>query len=122
MTEIERDIVERLKSGEPCLEANGRPCRSMDAQSGCACAEAAAEITRLRNELHLANEWAANVYAGRDEDCAEITSIRTALAASEAKLVKARTVVEQMASFYTCGGGQLDFERAANILKEITDT
>lgn len=47
----ERDIAERLLTGEPCLEANGRPCRSMDAQSGCACAEAAAEINRLRTAL-----------------------------------------------------------------------
>jgi septal ring factor EnvC (AmiA/AmiB activator) len=31
-----------------------------------------AEIQRLRNELHLASTWAAKVYAGREEDAAEI--------------------------------------------------
>jgi hypothetical protein len=41
------DIVQRLRSGEVCIN---NPCRMMDARSGCACAEAADEIERLRAE------------------------------------------------------------------------
>lgn len=47
------DLVARLRAGEPCLEANGRPCRVMDAKSGCLCAETAAEIERLRDEINI---------------------------------------------------------------------
>lgn len=41
------DIVERLRGAETCRES-GRPCRAMDARSGCCCAAAADEIERLR--------------------------------------------------------------------------
>ena len=62
-------------------------------------------------------EWQNDMQAGIDE----IYRLRTALAASEARVEKARVVVEQMARFYTHGGGPLDFESAAATLKEITD-
>lgn len=46
------DIVERLRCGEPCLEASGiNECRVKDAASGCLCAMAADEIERLRAAL-----------------------------------------------------------------------
>ncbi len=35
------------------------------------------EIKRLRNELHLASEWAAKVYAGQAEDAAKITRLHS---------------------------------------------
>jgi hypothetical protein len=38
-----------------------------------------AENERLRNELHIAEQWSARVYAGRDQDIAEITRLRAAL-------------------------------------------
>lgn len=34
------------------------------------------EITRLRNELHIAQEWSSQVIAGREQDIAEITALR----------------------------------------------
>ena len=43
------DIVERLRAGGPCPD----PCRVQEAKSGCTCAEAADEITRLRAALDL---------------------------------------------------------------------
>ena len=43
------DIVERLQSGDETCGVN--KCRVMEAKSGCLCAEAAAEITRLRAAL-----------------------------------------------------------------------
>lgn len=46
------DIVKSLRKGVPCIEAAGcevsGPCKIMNAHSGCACAEAADEIERLR--------------------------------------------------------------------------
>lgn len=45
------DIVERLNRGEGCLEEGGKTCISMDAESGCLCAIAADEITRLTAEV-----------------------------------------------------------------------
>ena len=33
-------------------------------------------LIRLRNELHIAQEWSARVIAGRDQDTAEITALR----------------------------------------------
>ncbi len=45
------DIVERLNRGEGCLEEGGKTCISMDAESGCLCAIAADEITRLRADI-----------------------------------------------------------------------
>jgi hypothetical protein len=45
------DIVERLNRGEGCLEEGGKTCISMDAVSGCLCAIAADEITRLTAEM-----------------------------------------------------------------------
>jgi hypothetical protein len=45
------DIVEKLHRGEGCLEEGGKTCISMDAESGCLCAIAADEITRLRAEV-----------------------------------------------------------------------
>jgi hypothetical protein len=44
------DIVERLNRGEGCLEEGGQTCISMNAVSGCLCAIAADEITRLTAE------------------------------------------------------------------------
>ncbi len=35
-----------------------------------------AEITRPRNELHIAQEWSARVIAGHEEDIREITALR----------------------------------------------
>jgi len=46
------DLVTRLRAGYPCKEAAADGCcKVMDARSGCLCAEAAAEITRLRAEV-----------------------------------------------------------------------
>jgi hypothetical protein len=50
------DIVERLNRGEGCLEEGGKTCISMDAESGCLCAIAADEITRLRAEVERMRE------------------------------------------------------------------
>lgn len=73
------DIVERLRKGGPCIEAagcdGGGPCKVMNASSGCACAEAADEITRLRNELHIAEAWSARVIAGTQQDVIEIARL-----------------------------------------------
>lgn len=38
-----------------------------------------AEVERLRNELHIAERWSAQVYQGRHEDEEEITKLRAAL-------------------------------------------
>lgn len=38
--------------------------------------QAANEIERLRNELHIAQEWSARVIAGHEQDIAEITALR----------------------------------------------
>ena len=45
------DLVERLRRGEPCREGCGAPCRTMDAASGCICAEAADRIEQLEAAL-----------------------------------------------------------------------
>lgn len=45
------DLVERLRRGEPCREGCGAPCRTMDAASGCICAEAADRIEQLEATL-----------------------------------------------------------------------
>ena len=49
------DIVERLRAGFQCAESGNR-CRTMDAQSGCVCAEAADEIQRLRAALRTVDD------------------------------------------------------------------
>lgn len=41
--------------------------------------EAAAEIERLTNELHIAQEWSARVIAGCEKDAAEIIRLTVAL-------------------------------------------
>lgn len=45
------DLRERLRRGEPCREGCGAPCRTMDAASGCICAEAADRIEQLEAAL-----------------------------------------------------------------------
>ncbi len=67
------DIVERLRrkvSHGPTMEAVHTKAVEW---------QAADEIERLRNELHIAEQWSARVYAGRDQDVAEITRLRAAL-------------------------------------------
>jgi hypothetical protein len=47
------DVVERLRAGEPC-QPHDDVCRSIEARSGCICAEAADEIERRRADIaHL---------------------------------------------------------------------
>lgn len=43
------DIADRMRAGLPCV-ANNCECKVKNAESGCECAEAADEITRLRAE------------------------------------------------------------------------
>lgn len=83
------DIVERLRAGFQCAEIGNR-CRTMDAQSGCACAEAADEIERLRNVL--GNIQQSRVLQGKSiiEAADEITRLR----AREAELVEALREIE----------------------------
>jgi len=46
------DLVERLRAGYPCKEAAADGCcKVMDARSGCICAEAADELSRLTAEV-----------------------------------------------------------------------
>lgn len=59
---MNKDIVERLRAGFQCAE-NGDRCRTMDAQSGCVCAEAADEIERLRAALRDIITDSYSVYA-----------------------------------------------------------
>ena len=42
-----RDIAAYMRLGGPCIENNAK-CRTMDAASGCGCAQAADEIERLQ--------------------------------------------------------------------------
>lgn len=63
------DIVERLRWR---AENTSTPA----ATTPMLCAEAADEVTRLRNELHIAQEWSARVIAGHEQDIAEITALR----------------------------------------------
>ena len=49
------NIVERLRKGEPCLEACGDRCKEMSVRGGCLCAIAADEIERLRAALEAWN-------------------------------------------------------------------
>lgn len=57
------DIVERL--------------HALAAIDGCqASLEAVTEITRLRNELHIAQVWSERVIAGHEHDITEITAMR----------------------------------------------
>lgn len=51
---------------------NGREWRPLLTEEG----YYRAEITRLRNELHIAQEWSARVIAGHEQDIAEITDLR----------------------------------------------
>ena len=44
------DIAAYMHLGGPCIENNAK-CRTMDAASGCACAQAADEIDHLRAEI-----------------------------------------------------------------------
>jgi hypothetical protein len=44
------DIAAYMRLGGPCIENNAK-CRTMDAASGCACAQAADTITTLRAEI-----------------------------------------------------------------------
>lgn len=57
------DIVERLRFLVP-------------SDSSGAAFDAVNEITRLRNELHLSQEWPLRIIAEREEDCKEITALR----------------------------------------------
>ncbi len=55
------DIVERLRSGEPCCEASGNNCcKIKEARSGCLCAEAADTITALMEEVERLQAYIAN--------------------------------------------------------------
>lgn len=57
------DIVERLRLLVP-------------SDSSGAAFDAVNEITRLRNELHITQEWSARVIAGHEQDMTEITALR----------------------------------------------
>jgi hypothetical protein len=84
------DIVERLNRGEGCLEEGGKTCISMDAESGCLCAIAAAEITRLRERLEIDPRHPYDGIHCRDETIrgqdAEITRLRAEVARKDAAL------------------------------------
>lgn len=64
------DIVEKLRWRVENTYGSPTATTSM------LCAEAADEITRLRNELYIAQEWSARVIAGREQDIAETTALR----------------------------------------------
>lgn len=85
------DIVERLRGGEPCWDAmGGGACRVRNAASGCACAMAADEITRLRDGMQaMANAMAEQVRTVR------------VLRAQNAELAQALREIEGM-SCVTC--------------------
>jgi hypothetical protein len=85
------DIVKRLLKGEPCIEAagcdGGGPCKVMNASSGCACAEAADEITRLRAE---------NERLGRALNVARYGEADFAWSVHEAQMVELRAENERL--------------------------
>jgi hypothetical protein len=60
------DIVKRLR--EPPFGAGTSERNLMTA--------AAAEITRLRNELHIVEVWSARIIAGTQQDITEIARLR----------------------------------------------
>jgi hypothetical protein len=69
------EIVERLRYGEPCIESCGDRCKVRDTRSGCTCAEAADEITRLEARVKEMEEVCRKLIAyeqamdgGRDID------------------------------------------------------
>ena len=70
------DIVERLRLLVP-------------SDSSGAAFDAVNEITRLRNELHITQEWSARVIAGHEQDMTEITALR-------AEVERLRAVLEVM--------------------------
>ena len=57
------DIVKGLRLLVPS-DSSGAAIKAID------------EITRLRNELHIAHEWSARVIAGQEEDANQITALR----------------------------------------------
>lgn len=57
------DIVKGLRLLVPS-DSSGAAIKAID------------EITRLRNELHIAQEWSARVIAGQEEDANQITALR----------------------------------------------
>ena len=68
------DIVERLRAWSPLIAAGLEvPAASLTMD------EAAAEITRLRNELHIVEVWSARIIAGTQQDVIEITRLRAEL-------------------------------------------
>jgi methylphosphotriester-DNA--protein-cysteine methyltransferase len=67
------DIVQRLRSGEVCIN---NPCRMMDARSGCTCAEAADAIERLRDDLAETNRQFAQAVETGTAAVAEIERLR----------------------------------------------
>lgn len=57
------DIVKGLRLLVPS-DSSGAAIKAID------------EITRLRNELYIAQEWSARVIAGQEEDVRQITALR----------------------------------------------
>jgi hypothetical protein len=58
-----KDLIKRLRDGEPCIECCNDRCKSMDARSACTCAEAADELEHMHNMLCKQQVIIRRVYA-----------------------------------------------------------
>lgn len=67
------DLVERLRAGFQCAESGNR-CRTMDAQSGCVCAEAADRIAQLEAEVKTWQGHARTAIWSDSEECKFLTA------------------------------------------------
>ena len=65
------------------------------------------EITCLRNELRIAQEWSARVIAGREQDIAEITALR----AEVERLTRLLRAEQELGEFYRENIGRLRAEK-----------
>lgn len=81
------DIVERLRLLVP-------------SDSSGAAFDAVNEITRLRNELHIAQVWSERLIAGREQDMTEITALR-------AEVERLRAALDMIDSISVHSGGDI---------------
>ena len=104
------DIVERLNRGEGCLEEGGKTCISMDAESGCLCAIAADEITRLRAEVERLNKsrnkWGQKYNKLLEEHKVTVSQLKAAVwsDSEECKLLTAENESLRAALEKICNG------------------
>jgi hypothetical protein len=107
------DIIAWYRNGGECAE-RGEQCRVMEAASGCNCALAADEITRLRAEVERLTKEAVGAYNDGLHDGSDAASDRWAkdVASHRAEVSRLRAAAHDMLDHhYNCRGSCPQYDK-----------